>query len=242
MNLATRLLPLRAAFLALLALLGCAPAFADTFTFVPGHYLNGNPPGTCTISATVATGQIIIALQDSGGTSTSVADSVNTGSYSVLYSVTNASHLQRIFWIVTNSASGAATLTLSGSSGFTYFQCFAVTGFTGTPTSDASIQNYATGTGVTLAINATSNFANEVLLINELNNSSEAVTVSGWTNVGSSNSTIGFYAFEPTSGTANNFSGTVTTSATWYLQLAGIYDLPAGSYAPQSLTLLGVGP
>jgi hypothetical protein len=206
--------------LAVLLLLICAPAFADTFALVAGQYKNGNPPPTCAISSSVGSGQVIIAMQEGGGTSTTVSDGTNT--YNVLYSVTSVA--QRIFWAVT-SASGTYTLTLSGSSGTTYFHCFAFTGFTGTPTSDTAIQNRATGTGVTLAINATSNFANEVLLINEFNANTEAVTgTTGWTNAGSGASTLGFYAFEASSGTANNFSGSITTSSAWYLQLAGIYD------------------
>lgn len=216
-------------WLILLALIASSGAFADTFAFVSGQYKNGNPPGTCAISASVAAGQVIIGLQEGGGTSTSVSDGTNT--YSVLYSVTSVA--QRIFWTKV-STTGTYTLTLSGSSGTTYFQCFAVTGFTGTPTSDTSIQNRATGTGTTLAINATSNFNNEVLIINEFNSSTEAVTVTGWNNVGSGASTIGFYAFESTSGTTNNFSGTISTSASWYLALAGIYDSGGGASCTHS--------
>lgn len=221
--------------LAVLLLLGCSPAFA-ALTEVSGHYVQGNPPGTCTLTSSVGTGQAIVVMTLEGALSTiTVSDNVNSGSYSQL-AVYNSANL-KISWIKTNAA-GTPTITVSGTSGYSYVWCFAFTGFTGTPTADTALTNTATGTGTTIAINATSNFANEAMLVEaQAGSATQAITVSGWS--GASNNDGAFYAIEASAGTANNFSGTISPSQTWHALLAGIYDAAGATCTHPALTQAG---
>lgn len=222
---------LRAAFLALVALLFASPAFAG-LSVVTGKRIGGNPPGTCAISANVGSGQAIVVMTE-GSTpgSLTITDNVNSGNYSL---ISTAFSNMGVFWMKTN-ASGTPTVTLAGTTGFTFVWCFALTGFAGTPTVDTAIENTASGSSVSPAISATSNFNNEAMLVHGGKLYTESITVSGWTDGttsgsgGGASDSSGFYAIEATSGTANNFSGSISTSQAWSLMLAGIYDLPAGS-------------
>jgi hypothetical protein len=212
--------------LPLLLLWACSPAFA-TLSYVNGAYETGNPAGTCTISSTLGVGQVIVAIAKGGSLSSSstVSDSVDTGNYTLITSA--GSGHQWMWWITTNASSSSYVVTLGTQGGSTvYWKCFAITGFVGTPTLDSAILNTATGSGTTMAINATSNFNTEFLFVNAFNDTSGTSTpgsATGWTQLPGAFS-MGYYAYEATSGTVNNLSASLSPTNTWYLQLAGIYD------------------
>lgn len=229
---------IRSLLLALLAALAIHPAWA-ALSVTTGQSPSGNPPGTCTIAASVGTGQVILVMtQGTPPADLTVTDNKNAGDYSLLASYSAPS--MGIFWIKTN-ASGAPAISLSGTTGYTYLWCFAVTGFVGTPTVDSALTNTATGSGTALAINATSNHNNEVMLVHVGEIYSHSVTVSGWSEGtgGGDASASGFYSIEASAGTANNFAGTWSASGVWYLLLAGIYDLPSGTCTHAGITAAG---
>jgi hypothetical protein len=181
------------------------------------------------LPSSVGIGQVIVAITAGGSVpgSQAVSDNINTGAYSLLASFPTGQI--SMWWIITN-ASGTPTVTMTGAGGFTFFSACAITGFVGTPTSDIAIQATATAVSGTVAINATSNFANEVMLIGWYPSSTtfadQLTGYTGWTDIITQNvgSQPGFFSVENTL-TTNNFSGTFT-SGHWFLQLAGIYDAP----------------
>jgi hypothetical protein len=190
----------------------------------------GDPTTSSTLNSSIGIGQVVLAFVQ-GGTipaGTTVSDNVNTGNYLLLgdYPAENMA----IYWIITN-AIGTPTVTLA-QAGFSFIWVMGVTGFVGTPTSDTAIQATATGTSTTPTLAAASNFANEIMLMNVGITYSQAVTATGWTKgtTGAGNGFNAFYAIEAVP-TTNNFNGTWGTSQQWFLQLAGIYDLPATNVA-----------
>lgn len=214
---------MRAILLLILALFS-APAFA-TLSVTTGQSLGGNPPGTCSISASVGSGQAVVVMTEGTAPGTlTITDSVNSGNYSLisLYS----GEAMGVFWMKTNNTGSPPVITVSGTTGYTYVWCFAVTGFVGTPTVDTGIASTNSGSDKFPTINATSNFNSEIMLVHAGKTYTEAITVTGWSKgaTGSLNAESAFYAIEVTAGTANNFDGSISTSQTWYLMLAGIYD------------------
>ena len=197
-----------------------------SLSVVKGVFAQGNPPSGVALSGSLGIGQVsLLFVGFPGAVTGSVADNVNAGNYSLLCSSVGDStgDMQAIYWKTTNAV-GTPTITITSPGGFTFIWGMGVTGFLGTPTSDAGIQNTATGTGTALAINATSNFKNEIMLMNCNASAPSAVSANSWSlgTTGTSSTYNAFYAIENTP-TANNFSGTVA-SETWHLQLAGIYD------------------
>jgi hypothetical protein len=191
------------------------------------------------MGSSVSGGSVMIAIAQGGTipTGATVSDNINAGNYATLASY-SAGNLA-IYWKVMQAGGGTPTVTLATPGGYSYITICAVTGFAGTPTADAGIVATATGTSATAAINAASNFNNEIMLVGfyEANNYANAITVSGWTPVASSGGTQqpGFYSIEAVP-TTNNFSGTLT-SQQWWLLLGGIYDLgapppPVAPYGP----------
>ena len=214
-----------------LALLLCSNAAFAALTGVSGASKSGNPPAGCTLSASIGVGQVVVAFTQGGtlpGTAT-VSDNVNSGDYSILQSFPAENMV--IYWKITNAA-GTPTVTVTNPGGFSYIWCMGITGFSGTPTSDAAIQNTASGTSTTPTISAINNFNNEVMLVGVGISYTQSVTVSGWSAAVSTDKGNGFYSIEASSGTANNFNGSWGTSQAWFIQLAGIYD--AGGSAKQS--------
>lgn len=218
-----------------LSLLWPLPAFA-ALSVVTGNTIQGSPYTGLSLSASVPANSEIVVLYQGGTAPPTISDSINGSYTSMLFNATSALGMM----VVKTTASGNPTITITGTSGYTYLSVMAITGFSGTPTVDTSIQNNATGSGTTATINATSGHNNEVLLVGQnVNNYVSGVTVSGYSPAVSGNTNqTGFYAIETTSGTVNNFSGTFTPSGTWYLQLAGIYD--SGSAAKPSAFFLAM--
>ena len=211
----------------LVALLMAAPASA-ALTAVQGTGVQqGNPPSACSVSASVGVGQAVIIFFESNGalTGITVTSNVTSSNLSQLaaYPVSGTGTYQAIYWGITTS-SGTPSITVTGTAGYTYDSCMAVTGFSGTPTADTAIVNTSTGTGTTATINATSNHNNEAMLVSQYTGDyATAPTVTGWTEAAPAVQP-GYYAIEASSGTANNWVGTFGTSTTWYLLLAGVYD------------------
>ena len=195
---------------------------------------NSSTPFTATFTGSVGIGQLMLVFFQ-GFTTPTVSDNVNTGNYSLLasYSTPQLS----LYYMVTNAANaGSTTVTVTGT-GYVFVWMMAVTGFVGTPTIDATLgQPTATATSATAALSMSSNFPNEILLMNVGGASqgplSSNVTVTGWSpgTAGANSLLNAFYAIEAAP-TANNFSGTLT-SQQWFLQGAGIYDLVAGVAPP----------
>lgn len=191
---------------------------------------NSGTPWTGTFTGTVGTGQVMLVFFQ-GFTTPTVSDNVNTGNYSLLasYSTPQLS----LYYKITNAANGGSTTVTVTGTGYVFAWVFAVTGFVGTPTIDATLgQPTATATSAAPALNMASNFNNEILLMN-VGGATQLpvtanITVAGWTAGTANPSSLrsAFYAIEATP-TTNNFSGTLT-SQQWFLQGAGIYDLPAG--------------
>lgn len=204
-----------------------------SLTVVKGVHSSGNPPGTITLSGSIGTGQLICVWVDGGGIpgSETVSDNVNTGSYTRADSY-SAGHMA-LYYIVTN-ATGTPVISIASTGGFADCWACGVTGFAGTPTLDSGLTATATGTGTALAINATSNFPNEIMLAN-LNYSTtytNPVTGNSWSLATSATDSTfnAFYAIE-NAPTANNFAGTIAASQTWFLQITGFYDPNLGILA-----------
>jgi hypothetical protein len=207
-----------------------------TLSVVTGLHAGSSAPSVA-LSGSLGVGQVSLLFATGGGLpgSATVTDNVNSGNYSVLASFVAQNMM--IFWKVTN-ASGTPTITINTPGGFTDIWGMGVTGFVGTPTADTGINATATGTSTTPTLAATSNFANEIMLMAVGTAYTQQVTATGWS-AGTTSTDHNFnamYAIEA-SPTTNNFNGTWGTSQAWALQLAGIYD-PAG--APVSAGVLSL--
>lgn len=207
-----------------------------TLSVVTGVEAAGNPPAGVALASSLGIGQVVLAFVQ-GGTipaSSVVTDNVNSGNYSLLCDVP-AQNLA-VYWKITN-ASGTPTVSLASPGGFAFLWAMGVKGFVGTPTQDTGITANTSGTSLAPTLNATSNFANEIMLMSCGITYTDNITVSGWTPGTSSGATKllnAFYAIEATAGTTNNFVGSIAGSQTWYLQLCGIYDnVPTGLTVPQ---------
>lgn len=214
--------------LLLFALAFSLPSFA-ALTVTKGGSNSGNPPSATTVSASVGTGQVILAFCQGGNLpgSATVSDNVDTGNYSVLYE--NSSQNMVVYWKITNVANaGSTAVTLATPGGYAYIWVTAITGFVGTPTSDTTIQALANGTSTTPTISATSNYSNEAMLVFSGTSYTQVLTATGWTSASTNTGYGPFYAIEATP-TTNNFSGSWGTSQAWYLVLAGIYDPGGGA-------------
>ena len=202
-----------------------------SLSVVTGIHVSGNPPTGDNLASSIGIGQVILAFATGGGLpgTATVSDNVNTGNYNVLAQFTAQNMM--IYWKITN-ASGTPTVAMASAGGYTDMWAMGVTGFVGTPTSDAGIQAQATGTSTTPTLAAASNFANEIMLMAIGTAYTQAVTATGWSN-GTTGSNTGYnalYAIEAAP-TTNNFNGSWGASQAWAMQLAGIYDASGGSTA-----------
>jgi hypothetical protein len=198
-----------------------------SLNIIKGGNNSGDSPQTATVTGSIGPGQVMLAFVQDGTipTSTTVADNVNAGNYSLLASFP-AQNLA-IYWIITNALnSGSTIITLTNGVFFVYIWTAAITGFLGTPTADTGINATATGTSTTPTIAAASNFANEIMLVHSGIQYTQSLSASGWTSASTDTGFGPFYAIEATP-TTNNFNGTWGTSQAWALQLAGVYDAPA---------------
>src|SRR5208337_2670817 len=171
----------------------------------------GNPPaGGVALSGPIGVGQVVLLFAVGGNLpgSATVTDNLSTPTtYSVLASYGGGAH-SVIYW-GTTVASGTPTVTIATTGGYSYIWCVGVNGFQGMPTKDSSLTATASGNSANPAINATSNFNNEIMLVNAGYNASalnsDFTAYPGWSagTTGSFSARSAFYAIEATP-TADN--------------------------------------
>ena len=205
------------------------------------------PPAASFVSNVPIGDYIVCAVITPGGQgnpgTVSVADSVNTGNYTVLntyYDSTNTAYVA-LFGIVAN-AGGMPTVTATlqnGQGGQIIIADF--TGFTGTITVDSALVGTAEGTGTAVSLTPVTNAnANELILCAAYVNFGWASSPpSGWT--GASTTQTGLYYAVVASASQNTpFTGTLGSSAAWDVAVAGLYGKAASSGGGANILLLGV--
>lgn len=200
----------------------------------------GTPPAPTPYNVACAIGDVLVChVRSLSGTSpgtVTVFDNVNSGNYTFLNASLDAASASwlGIFFKVANAAGTPTVSCTESAAQFGQLDIARYNGFTGIPTADASMTGAPfafTGTGTAVSCSPiTSNFNTELLLTAQFRAAGGYVggTIPGWT--AADGLTFGspfYYAVEASSGTTNNFAGTLGTSQSWNSVFAGIYDAPA---------------
>ncbi len=201
----------------------------------------GGPPPSVAFNTAVSIGDVLIGVvhSESGSSpgTVTVSDNVNSGNYSPLnsYLDSGTSSWIGIFFKVAN-ASGTPTVSVAESNNlFGKMNILRFNGFVGTPTADATMDATGPFTGATTAVSCspiTTNFNIELLITGNVRSSGSytSANITGWTAFdGATFGSDVYYAVEATSGTTNNFAGTLGSAGAWQSVFAGIYDAGGGA-------------
>jgi hypothetical protein len=206
---------------------GGPPYWPPAFQTFPGGVQIGYQNQTTTspvITPTTPSNQgdcILVQVQAPASTTISVADSVNSGNYTLIGSVSNTGFIQYLFAyfdaLPLNPATATITITTTTSQEYTT-SAYRIWGVSGIDIA----ANTATGSSTTPAITGTGpmNYTNDFELVITANENTAAVTTlpSGWTQLG--NNFQGAYKNQlfwrqATSATTDAFSCTIGASSAW---------------------------
>ena len=195
-------------------------------------WASGSPP-SITLGS-VASGSVIIVTSQNDTHNTSAetwSDNVNSGNYSLLADYTGGAE-PGIFWIIAN-ATGAPTITCSGSLGTVNATAFVVTGWQGTPTKDTSITAaWGATSAVLTATPLVTGQNNEILVaIPSYGGGAYGTGAStGWTISNSCPDSPAWdhgyaaYAIGVNAGRSLPISAAISASTAWTMTIGGIYD------------------
>ena len=206
---------------------------------------SGDPPNATAFLGNVPKGDVIVCSVFCVGNGTlgtiSVAESVNTGSYTQLVNYQDATNgsTAALYYIVANTA-GTPTVTATCSTPEYGGICIAdFTGFTGTITSDAGAITTARGSsGSVVDTPVTNAFANELMLATAGLGVGWASAPATWNEVPSTFQTGMYYAVIATASQNTPFSGTLGSTGVWDIATAGLYGKV--SSGGTNMLLLGV--
>lgn len=203
-----------------------------------GSNASRNDPISCTLSASVSAGAILVILESNGPLAgLTVSDSVNSGTYEVVENIFVSGIGSVALAMIEPNATGTpvieATNTSSSGMGIAALN---VVGFAQTPTVDSSAYLTGTGSGTAVSETPASNFNNEILFCGMNDGSFVSGTPSGWTGIGG----IAWYKILATPASAP-FNATLGSSTGWLYLNVGTYDGSAAVRVPSGLSLLGCG-
>jgi hypothetical protein len=204
----------------------------------------GSSPQTATFGSAVSLGDLMLAkVQIGTGTAPTVSDSVSSGANWTLVPGTGAADGTTPYWfywfskVMNVTSATAPVVTVTGGAFIDTFNVIAVTGFSGTPSFDATNTNLQTGTtvgaGTANTVQSTTQ-SGEILLAMWAGTSSFFIGAPSpsWSNWPSSSWQSVLIGPEP-SGTNCNGSFTPNAATFWVQSLIGVYD----AIAPSSYSL-----
>jgi hypothetical protein len=218
--------------LALLLLFSVSPAWAAlTAGNCNGATISNTNPVTVGPLTSIASGQaIVVDVANWSGETITVSDGTN-GSYTAANS--SATGPAQGWWWVKTTATATPTVSITNPSADNLVVTVCeITGFTGTPTIDTGLEAAFSGSTATVSASPlTTGHATEMMLFGLtaiVSHTNWSSAPAGWTDqVGPDAQTI-LTAYEATSGTTNNVSGTLVTAQNWYGLSVGIYDATGG--------------